>query len=65
MELHLADYQLESARLQFAQGNTDKARKHWLTARAIIERMGYHRRDNEVSELARQLSLSRDVSSQP
>ena len=27
-----------------------------MTARKMIERMGYHRRDNEVNEIERQLS---------
>jgi tetratricopeptide (TPR) repeat protein len=56
MGLYLADYHLESARLRLAQGDQDKAREHWATAKAMIERMGYHRRDNEVNELERQLS---------
>ncbi|HKP86004.1 MAG TPA: restriction endonuclease [Blastocatellia bacterium] len=55
MGLHLADYHLESARLHLAQGNQDKAREHWTTAKEMIERMGYHRRDNEVNEIAAQL----------
>ncbi|MGA9772789.1 MAG: restriction endonuclease [Blastocatellia bacterium] len=55
MGLHLADYHLESARLHLAQGNRDKAREHLATAREMIERMGYHRRDNEVNELEQQL----------
>lgn len=54
MGLHLADYHLESARLQLAQGNQDKAREHWTTAKEMIERMGYHRRDKEVDEIAQQ-----------
>jgi tetratricopeptide (TPR) repeat protein len=55
MGLHLADCHLESARLHLAQGNRDKAREHWETAKAMIERMGYHRRDKEVDELAQKL----------
>jgi tetratricopeptide (TPR) repeat protein len=55
MGLHLADCHLESARLQLAQGNRDKAREHWETAKAMIERMSYHRRDKEVDELAQKL----------
>jgi len=55
MCLHLADYHLESARLQLARRNPDKAREHWETAKDMIERMGYHRRDNEATELAEQL----------
>jgi tetratricopeptide (TPR) repeat protein len=55
MRLHLADCHLESARLHLAQGNQDKAREHLATAREMIERMGYHRRDNEVNEIEQQL----------
>ncbi len=55
MGLHLADCDLESARLHLAQGNRDKAREHWETAKEMIESMGYHRRDNEVNEIAGQL----------
>jgi tetratricopeptide (TPR) repeat protein len=55
MKLHLADCHLESARLHLAQGNQDKAREHWATTKAMIERMGYHRRDDEVNEIAEQL----------
>jgi nucleoside phosphorylase/tetratricopeptide (TPR) repeat protein len=55
MGLHLADYHLESARLYLAQGNQDKARERWETAREMIERMGYHRRDKEVDEIEQQL----------
>ncbi len=55
MGLHLADYHLESARLHLAQGNHEKAREHWKTAKEMIERMGYHRRDNEVNKIAEQL----------
>jgi hypothetical protein len=55
MGLHLADGHLESARLHLAQGNQDKAREHLATAREMVERMGYHRHDNEVGELAEQL----------
>jgi len=56
MGLHLADYHLESARLRLAQDNKDKAREHLATAKEMIERMGYHRRDKEVSELEQQLT---------
>jgi tetratricopeptide (TPR) repeat protein len=55
MGLHLADYHLESARLHLAQGNRDKASEHLATAREMIERMGYHRRDNEVKAIEHQL----------
>jgi len=56
MGLHLADYHLESARLCMAQGDRDKAREHLAIAKEMIERMGYHRRDDEVKELERQLA---------
>jgi tetratricopeptide (TPR) repeat protein len=55
MGLYLADYHLESARLRLAQGEREKAREHWETAKEMIERMGYHRRDKEVEEIAGQL----------
>lgn len=56
MGLYLADYHLESARLRLAQGDKEKARDHTATAKEMIERMGYHRRDNEVKELEEQLT---------
>ena len=55
MGLYLADYHLESARLHLTQGNQEKAREHWETAKEMIGRMGYHRRDKEVNEIAEQL----------
>ena len=61
MELHLADYHLESVRLQLAQGNIDNVREHLTAAKAIIERTGYHRRDNEISDLAIQLTRLKDA----
>ncbi|HEX5732817.1 MAG TPA: hypothetical protein VF131_08285 [Blastocatellia bacterium] len=55
MGLYLADYHLESARLHLAQSNLDKARDHWMAAKEMIKRMGYHRRDKDVNEIAEQL----------
>lgn len=55
MGLHLADCHLERARLCLALGDRDTARKAWATAKAMIERMGYHRRDAEVAEIEAQL----------
>ncbi len=55
MGLHLADCHLERARLYLATGERDKAREHWTTAKAMIERMGYHRRDKDVAEIEAQL----------
>ena len=56
MGLHLADYHLEFARLSLVQVNNDKARKHLATAKEMINRMGYHRRNKEVAELEAQLA---------
>jgi tetratricopeptide (TPR) repeat protein len=60
MGLYLADYHLELARLQMAKGDKEKAREHWTTAKQMIERMGYHRRDKEVDELEQQLGSVQD-----
>ena len=74
MNLFIADYHLESARLHLAQAGRDlgparsqtypnadpggsrlehrgKAREHWTTAKEMIDRMGYHRRDRELDEI--------------
>ena len=51
MRLYLADVELESARLALAQGNTAEARRHLAIAKAMVEEMGYHRRDGEVAEV--------------
>jgi tetratricopeptide (TPR) repeat protein len=55
MGLHLCDCHLEWARLRLAQGDPTLAREHWATAKAMVERMGYHRRDRDVEEIAREL----------
>jgi tetratricopeptide (TPR) repeat protein len=55
MRLHEADCHLESARLSLAIGDRASARKAWETAKAMVEEMGYHRRDEEVKEIERQL----------
>ncbi|MEP7343460.1 MAG: hypothetical protein ABI977_37420, partial [Acidobacteriota bacterium] len=55
MGLHLADCHLERARLCLATGDRDWACAHWTKAKAMIEQMGYHRRDGEVAELAQEL----------
>jgi hypothetical protein len=57
MGLHLCDCHLEWARLQLAQGDPTLAREHWATAKAMVERMGYHRRDGEVAEIEQQLGV--------
>lgn len=56
MRLHQADCLLKSARVYLAQGNEENARESWETARAMIELMGYRRRDKEIDELGRQLN---------
>jgi hypothetical protein len=70
MGLHLADCHLEYARLSLARGMNerrgeamlrpyhDDARAHLSTAKAMIEKMGYHRRDKEVEELEKLLAAS-------
>ena len=55
MGLHLADCHLERARLCLATGEREAARAHWTKAKAMIEQMGYHRRDGEVAEIEQQL----------
>jgi tetratricopeptide (TPR) repeat protein len=55
MVLHEADCHLEYARLYLARGERERARASWETARAMIERMGYHRRDRDVEEIGREL----------
>ena len=51
MRLHQADCHLEYARLHLACGEKEKARQSLAKAKAMIEEMGYHRRDGEVAEL--------------
>jgi exonuclease VII small subunit len=65
MGLHLADCHLEDCRLQVAKFKVagsnaqtdylDEARKHLATAKQMIEKMGYHRRDKEVEDLEREI----------
>ena len=59
MRLHLADCYLEFARLSLATGDRDLARKAWETAKAMVEEMGYHRRDGEVAALAAELGMTK------
>jgi tetratricopeptide (TPR) repeat protein len=49
MRLHEADCHLESARLHLARGEQEQARESLSEARAMVEEMGYHRRDGEVA----------------
>jgi tetratricopeptide (TPR) repeat protein len=62
MGLYLADCHLEYARLSLAKAaslrkdtDIEEARQHLKTAKEMIEKMGYHRRDKEVEELEGQL----------
>ena len=57
MGLHRADAHLEYARLCLAMGDEPEAREHLATAKESIGRMGYHRRDGEVAELAERLKV--------
>ena len=49
MRLHLADVHLHRARLFFRE-NLDEAREELKKARELIERCGYHRRDEELHD---------------
>ena len=55
MKLFIADYHLESSRLELAQNHFGSAKDHWLAAKASCDNMGYHRRFTELNELARRL----------
>lgn len=57
MRLYLADYQLELSRLWLAQGRTEEAKPHVITAEEMIGEMGYHRHDAEVKELKEKLEI--------
>lgn len=55
MGLHQADAHLGFARLYLDMGEAAEAREHLASAKEMIERMGYHRRDGEVAELEERL----------
>ncbi|MET0622373.1 MAG: restriction endonuclease [Pyrinomonadaceae bacterium] len=55
MGLYLVDYHLESARLRLAQDELEESRCHLAEAEVMIKRMGYYRRDEEVTDIANQL----------
>ena len=55
MGLHMADCHLEYARLYLAMDKKEDARKNLETAKEMIEKMGYHRRDSEVREIEEKL----------
>ena len=55
MGLHQADANLEYARLHLDMDEMEKARERLDTAKEMIDRMGYHRRDKDVKELEERL----------
>ena len=55
MGLHRADCHMEYARLYLAMDKKEDARKNLEIAKEMIEKMGYHRRDDEVREIEEQL----------
>jgi len=58
MNLYMADYHLEAARLCLSEGNKEKeARGHYEEAANRIKYMGYHRRDPEVLLIQAELEI--------
>lgn len=57
MNLYMADYHLEAARLCLAQGRGPDGREHWKEAKERVEKMGYHRRDPEVMLIEAELEI--------
>ena len=55
MGLHQADAHLGYAWLYLTMEDEAEAREHLVTAKEMIGRMGYHRRDGEVDDLEKQL----------
>ncbi|HIH87339.1 MAG TPA: toll/interleukin-1 receptor domain-containing protein [Methanosarcinales archaeon] len=55
MGLHQADCHLEYARMYLAMGRNDDARKRLDTAREMVEKTGYHRRDKDIVEIDEQI----------
>lgn len=55
MVLHQVDCHLEYARLHIAKAEKGKARVSLDKAKQMIEKMGYHLRDNDVTEIEGQL----------
>jgi hypothetical protein len=51
MKLFLADYHLEAGRLCLAEKKKTEAKNHFNTAKEMIDKMGYHRRDKEVIDV--------------
>jgi tetratricopeptide (TPR) repeat protein len=57
MRLHEADCHLEQARLSLAEGDLTRSAASLAAGRKIVEETGYHRRDAEVAEIEKQLSV--------
>lgn len=55
MQLHLADVQLETARLALAAGQHRIAARAYGSAQGLVDETRYHRRDGEFEALARAL----------
>jgi tetratricopeptide (TPR) repeat protein len=55
MKLFEADSLLEYTRLYLAQKDKKSARENFAKAKALIDEIGYHRRDNAVSDLEQKL----------
>ena len=55
MKLYQADCHLEYARLNLAIGEKEEAGKNLVTAKEMIQEMGYHLRDKDVQEIEEQL----------
>lgn len=51
MGIYQADCHLEYARFYLSMGEKGKARERLDTAKKMIEKMGYHLRDNDVTEI--------------
>jgi len=58
MKLHLVDYHLEAGRLCQAENQPQEALVHFHTAADLIEKTGYHRRDEEVKKHLQECSQS-------
>ncbi len=62
MGLHMADYHLEAARLCAEErGKGEETSRHLETAKKMINKMGYHRRDIEIEEIERKVLDSTPV----
>ena len=57
MNLHIADYHLEAARLRLAEANPEDAAAHYKEAKAAVDKMGYHRRDVELLLIHAELAM--------